>query len=80
MTLRPSFYDLSYERPPPTFNFWLDIVVEDYVMVRLDTIEKCMGLELVWLVRAITTIIINEQSAMYMKLQIKWWELTFSPL
>ena len=43
----------------------MDIVVEDYVMVRLDTIEKCMGLELVWLVREIITIIINEQSAMY---------------
>jgi hypothetical protein len=30
----------SHGRPPPTFNPWMDIFVEDYVMVRPDTIEE----------------------------------------
>lgn len=48
--------DPGRERSPPAFNPWRDILIGDYIMVILDTIEKCMGLEIVWLGKAITRI------------------------
>lgn len=55
------------------FNPWRNILVRYFVMVRADTLDKCLGLEPVWLGKGITSYDNNKDSEMYGKFKIEWW-------
>ena len=43
-------------------------------MVKLDTIEKCMDLEHVWVEKAMTSMESSKEDRMYETFKVEWWE------